>query len=53
MKTLNERVKKAGPEWTRQWIPKGERSVVDFMVMEKLKPKGNGNTCMRSGLRKY
>ena len=34
MKTLNDRVKKAGPEWTRQCIPNGVSSVLDFIVIE-------------------
>lgn len=34
MKTLNGRVKKAEPEWTRQGIQKGESSVLDFIVVE-------------------
>ena len=42
MKTINDRVKKAGPECTiinnRQCIQKGEISVLDFIVME------NGNS---------
>ena len=39
MKALNARVNKAGPAWTRQWIQKGERSVLDFIVMENRKSK--------------
>ena len=38
MTTLNDGVKKAGPKWTRQFIQKGERSVLDFIVI------GNGNS---------
>ena len=34
MKTLNDRVKKAEPEWTRQCIQKGESSILDFIVVE-------------------
>ena len=34
MKTLNDRVKKSGPEWTRQCIQKGESSILDFIVVE-------------------
>ena len=33
MKTLNDRVKKAAPEWTRQCILKGESSILDFIVV--------------------
>ena len=33
-KTLNDRVKKAGPEWTRQCIQKGEISALDFTVIK-------------------
>ena len=45
MKTLNDRVKKAGPEWTRQCVQKGETSVLDFIVIE------DGNTVVMK--RKY
>ena len=38
-KTLNDRVKKAGPEWTRQCTQKGERSVHDFIVIEHCNTK--------------
>ena len=34
MKTLNDRVKTAEPEWTRQYIQKGEHSILDFVVVE-------------------
>ena len=35
MKTLNDRIKKPGPEWTRQCIRKRESSTLDFIVVEK------------------
>ena len=34
MKTLKDRVKKTGPEWTKQCIQKGEGSALDFIVIE-------------------
>ena len=34
MKTLNDSVKKPGPEWTRQCIRMGENSILDFIVVE-------------------
>ena len=34
MKTLDDGVKNAGTEWTRQCIQNGERSVLDFVVIE-------------------
>ena len=34
MKTLNDRVKKPGPERTRQCIQKGESFILEFMVVE-------------------
>ena len=34
MKTLNDGVTKPGPEWTRQCIPKEQRSVLDFIVAD-------------------
>ena len=33
MRTLNDRVKKAQPEWTRQYIQKGESSILDLGVL--------------------
>ena len=33
MKTLNDRVSQAGPEWTKKCIQKGERSVLDFIMI--------------------
>ena len=38
VKALTDRVKKAGPEWTRQCIPKGKSSVLDLIMLEN----GNG-----------
>ena len=35
MKTLNDGVKKPGPEWTRQCTQKGKSSIVDSLVVEK------------------
>ena len=34
MQTLNDKVKKAEPEWTRQCIQKGETCILDFIVVE-------------------
>ena len=34
MKTLNDRVKKAEPEWTRQCIQKGESYILDIIIVE-------------------
>ena len=34
MKTLNDRVKKPGPEWARQCAQRGDSSILDFMVVE-------------------
>ena len=34
MKTLNDRVKKTGPEWTRQRIHMGESAILGFVVVE-------------------
>ena len=34
MKTLNDRVKKAEPEWSRQCVQKEESSILDFVVVE-------------------
>ena len=35
MKTLKNRVKRPGPEWTRQCIQKGESSILDVIVVAK------------------
>ena len=53
MKTLDDREKRAAPECTGQCIQKGERSVLDFIVIENGNGKETGFTCMRSGRRKY
>ena len=34
MKVLNGRVRKTEPEWTRQCFKKGERSILDYIVVE-------------------
>ena len=39
MKTLNDRAKKPGPEWSRQCIQKGETSVLDYIVVENGRSK--------------
>lgn len=34
IETLNDRVKKAEPEWTRRCILKGENYVLDYIMLE-------------------
>ena len=47
VKTLNDRAKKAGSEWTRQCVQKGGRSVLDFTAIENGNSKETGvHVCM-------